>query len=177
MKAAFIDRDGVINKDVGYISNWAKFKYQPMIRDGLLTLIKKKFNLVLITNQGGVAKGIIKKNDVTHLHKLLLEDLAKDNIHFLDIKVCYHHPEGVLKEYEKYCDCRKPSPKMILDTALKHNINLRESILIGDRITDIEAGTSAGIELCVGLYGKYFTRDNLYNFPVFNNLNEFTKTI
>jgi len=86
----------------------------------------------------------------------------------LDVYMCPHHPQGTDPEYSKRCDCRKPKPGMILNAQLEHNINIKKSILIGDKLTDIQAGYSAGIPNCFLLKSKYLV-DKALTESVFEN--------
>ena len=143
-KAVFIDRDGVINSDEGhyYIYRVADFKINPDVVEGLKMLKQAGFELIIVTNQGGVAKGIYTIEDVNEVHQYLKNQLSKDDIQILDIKVCPHH------ESVSVCTCRKPSPEMILQAIKKHNIDANHSYLIGDSKRDIEAGERAGLKRC-----------------------------
>jgi D-glycero-D-manno-heptose 1,7-bisphosphate phosphatase len=143
-KAVFIDRDGVINSDEGhyYIFKVEDFKLNPDIVEGLKLLQDAGFLLVVITNQGGVAKGIYTHTDVALVHGYMASELGKHGIALTDVFYCPHH------ESVAACDCRKPSPKMILDACQKHHINPNTSFLIGDSARDIEAGNAAGLKNC-----------------------------
>lgn len=143
-KAVFLDRDGVINSDEGhyYIYRKEDFVINPGVFEGLRMLVDAGFCLVVITNQGGVAKGIYTVDEVDAVHNYLKTQLAERGISLTDIFYCPHH-ESVAP-----CDCRKPSPKMILDACKKHGIDPELSYLIGDSGRDIEAGQAAGLKQC-----------------------------
>jgi len=141
MKAIFLDRDGVINEDFGYVGKIEDFKF----RDGIFELLKLLQDLgyafFIVTNQSGIARGYYSKEDFLKLSKWMIDELKKRKIFIKDIEYCPHHPD-ITGE----CECRKPKPGMILNLAKKYNISLKDSILIGDKLSDIEAGKNAGIK-------------------------------
>ena len=157
MKAAFLDRDGVINNDYGYIDSWKRFKFCDGIEIQLRNLINQGFELFIITNQSGIARGYFTEIELFNIHNKMKYELTKKGIKIKDIFYCPHHSKGVVKKYSIECSCRKPKPGMIIQAKKKYMINLSESILIGDKITDIEAGISAGV-------AKNFLLNNIEDF-------------
>ena len=143
-KAVFIDRDGVVNSDAGhyYVHKPEDFVFNPDIKMALLQLKKAGFKIVLVTNQGGVAKGKYSMEDVQHLHNFMQTKLKKVGAAFDGIYVCPHH-HSVAE-----CDCRKPKPGMILNAIHDFKISPTQSFLIGDSDRDIEAGRAAGLQAC-----------------------------
>ena len=141
MKAAFIDRDGVINKEVGYLHRIEDFQYI----EGLKGLIQHGFAIIIVTNQAGIAKGYYKLQDYNKLTNWMVGDLRKHGVNLTDILFCPHHPNALIEEYRIDCPGRKPSPGMFCKAERNHNINMQQSIVIGDKITDIEAGKLAGV--------------------------------
>ncbi len=143
-KAVFIDRDGVVNSDEGhyYIYKPEDFVFNPEIENSLLILREAGFKLVLVTNQGGVAKGEYSNNEVEKLHEYMQFHLKGMGAEFDAIYYCPHHDS--ISE----CDCRKPKPGMILKAIEDLNIDPTKSYLIGDSDRDIEAGKAAGLKLC-----------------------------
>ena len=99
--------------------------------------------MIIITNQAGIARGYYSVKDYEILTAWYIEELSKEKIPVLDIFYCPHHPEGVVKELAKVCKCRKPKTGMIEQALNKYNINLEESILVGDRVSDVQAGFDA----------------------------------
>lgn len=143
-KAVFIDRDGVINNDEGhyYIFKPEDFKINKDIIEGFKSLINAGYKLIIVTNQGGVAKGEYSEDDIKKVHKYLQDQLRKNNIVLTAIYYCPHH--NSVSE----CECRKPKPGMILRAIDEHQIDASKSFLIGDSKRDIEAGEKAGLKQC-----------------------------
>jgi len=176
IKAAFLDRDGVINKEVNYLHKIRDFRYTKDCIKGLKLLKRIGFELVIVTNQAGIAKGIFTQRDHQNLSNWLIQDLAQNDIELLDYIFCPHHPEGIIEEYTVECDCRKPNPGMLLNARKNHNIDLENSILIGDKSSDIQAAKRAGV-------GSFFLVDSGHVLeddacllaPVHQNLYEVSK--
>ena len=143
-KAVFLDRDGVINDDTGhyYIYRPEDFRLNAGVTEGLKLLSDAGFKLIIVSNQGGMAKGIYTKDDISSVHEKLTEELKKHSLKVDAIYYCPHH------ESVSDCDCRKPKPGMILDAIEEFNINPMKSYLIGDSERDITAGKSAGLKEC-----------------------------
>ncbi len=143
-RAFFIDRDGVINSDEGhyYIYRKEDFVFNPDIAEALSLIKEAGFLLVLITNQGGVAKGTYTENDVHEVHSFMQQKLRENHAEFDAIYYCPHHSDV------SNCDCRKPKPGMILQAQKEHHISLKDSYLIGDSVRDVQAGEAAGVGHC-----------------------------
>jgi D-glycero-D-manno-heptose 1,7-bisphosphate phosphatase len=137
-RAVFIDRDGVINHDFGYVFKWEDFKFIDGAIDAMKILIKNNFMLFIITNQSGIGRGYYSICDLILLNKKLCEYLEFNGVKIEEIYYCPHLPE------EK-CACRKPSPSLILQAEREHSINLQRSFMIGDKLSDVEAGLRAGV--------------------------------
>ena len=134
--AAFLDRDGVINYDYGYVHNEKKFKFKNGVIKGLQYLIKKNYLIFLITNQAGIAKGIYTENDLYKLHTILKIKLLKKNIFFNDVQYCPFHPKGKIPLYIKQSNLRKPNNQMVKNVFKKFLIKKNKSFMIGDKISD-----------------------------------------
>ena len=145
MKVAFLDRDGVINKEIGYLHRIEDFEYTHNCVQGLKLLVKCGFSLVVVTNQAGIAKGLYSINDFERLMSWLTADLALHNLKFKDVLYCPQHPDGIIEKYSIKCEFRKPSPGMFLKAQSRHNIDMKSSIVIGDKLTDIQAGKHSGV--------------------------------
>ncbi len=143
--AAFLDRDGVINYDSGYIYKKKDFKFRKGVLKGLKFLIKKKYYIFIITNQAGIAKGYYKESDLKKLHIFLKSSLSKKNIYFDDIQYCPFHPKGKIKKYRKKSSLRKPGNQMIKIINKNWLINKRKSFMIGDKLSDKLCAKKSGI--------------------------------
>ncbi|MCW3805022.1 D-glycero-alpha-D-manno-heptose-1,7-bisphosphate 7-phosphatase [Plebeiibacterium marinum] len=143
-KAIYIDRDGVVNSDEGhyYVYKTEDFVFNTDIEEALALLKKHGFLLILITNQGGVAKGEYSEDDVKSVHQHMQKHLKQHQADFDAIYYCPHH------DAVSTCHCRKPKPGMILQARKDHDIDIKKSFLIGDSQRDIDAGIAAGIETC-----------------------------
>ena len=144
-RAAFLDRDGILNKDHGYVYRWDDFCFIEGIFDLLTLLQKNEYSLIVITNQSGIARGFYDEVAVKKLHTVMTSTLEKHNIFLTAVYYCPHLPTSSLPAYSINCECRKPKPGMIYAAAKEHKIDLNDSILIGDKVTDIEAGIAAGL--------------------------------
>ncbi|MDA9368526.1 D-glycero-beta-D-manno-heptose 1,7-bisphosphate 7-phosphatase [Flavobacteriaceae bacterium] len=144
-KAAFLDRDGVINIDHGYVYRWDQFEFIAGVESALHALQESGYTLVIVTNQSGIARGYFTETDFLALSQQLTQDLEVKGIHLAGIYHCPHHPEAGLGKLKTQCDCRKPAPGLILRAARELDIDLTDSILIGDKASDIEAGRRAGV--------------------------------
>lgn len=146
MKVVFLDRDGVINIDKGYVHKIKDFEYTYKCKAALSNILRKGYEIIIVTNQSGIARGLYTKNDYNYLTKYYLDDLKQDGINILDVFYCPHHIEGTISKYSKECFFRKPNPGMINESIKKYSINKSESFLVGDKKSDIDAGANAGIK-------------------------------
>lgn len=134
--AAFLDRDGVINYDKGYVYKKKHFKFRKGVLEGLKFLIKKKYYIFIVTNQAGIAKGYFNEADFKKLHIFLKNSLSKKNIFFDDVQYCPFHPNGIIKRFKKKSPLRKPGNQMIKNILNKWLINKSKSFMIGDKLSD-----------------------------------------
>lgn len=144
-KAAFLDRDGVINVDSGYVGRWEDFCFAPGIFELLNRLMADGYLLVIVTNQSGIARGMFTEKDYLRLTEKYLDALAANGIKIDAVYHCPHHPQGSVAQYSIRCDCRKPAPGMILRAIRDLGIDPAKSLLIGDSERDLEAGRAAGV--------------------------------
>ena len=138
-KAFFLDRDGVINVEVSYLSDPDKVVIIPGVSEALKLLKQHGFKSIVVTNQSGVAQGRYSEADVLAVHRRIQELLALDGAQLDDFFYCLHH-----ELYTGPCNCRKPAPGMLLEAAKKYDIDFSSSVMVGDRLSDIAAGRAAG---------------------------------
>ena len=143
--AIFLDRDGVINVDTGYVYLVDDFKFIDGVIDALLQLKQKGYLLVVVTNQSGIARGLFTEEQFMSLTEWMDWSLADRGVDLDGIYFCPHHPSEGSDQYRKSCTCRKPGPDMILD-AVKHlDIDLTRSYMVGDKPSDMKAAINAGV--------------------------------
>ena len=138
IKTIFLDRDGVINKEVNYLHKIEDFQFIDGIFEACNHFLKLGYKIIIVTNQSGIARGYFKENDYHNLSRWMLKQFQKKSIDILDIFYCPHGPES-------NCNCRKPLPGMFFKAKDKHDINMKSSWLIGDKENDIIAGINSGI--------------------------------
>lgn len=144
-KAAFLDRDGVINRDRAYVSRWEDFEFVPGAVDAMRRLKTAGYALVVVTNQSGIARGYYSEAQYQALTAAMQQALLDAGVAVDAVYHCPHHPKGKVAELAIDCDCRKPAPGMILRAAKELNLSLADSILVGDKPSDIEAARAAGV--------------------------------
>lgn len=137
-KAVFLDRDGTINVDHGYVYKPEDLQFIEDVPQSLLQLDNAGYLLIIITNQSGVGRHFFTKEDVQRFNENLILQLAEKGVKITDVFVCCHAPE-------QNCDCRKPSPRLILDAIKKYNIDPKKSFMIGDKESDFASGENAGV--------------------------------
>jgi len=153
-KAVFLDRDGVINEDFGYVHKIEDFYIIEEVYPALKKLIDNGYKLVVITNQSGIGMGYYTEDDFFKITDYMNKKLSENGIKIDKVYYCPHHPEGKIEKYAKKCDCRKPGTKMIEDAVKEFNIDLSKSYLIGDKETDIEAGKKMGLKTALVKTGQ-----------------------
>lgn len=146
-KIVFLDRDGVINEkrpQGEYVTSWSEFSFLPNAIKGLKYLSKKGYELFIVTNQAGIARGKLTWEELHIIHRHMRRELSRHHVRITDIFVC---PHG----WDDGCPCRKPKPGLFFQAAQRYYLNLRDSYCIGDDVRDIQAGTQAGCKtLLVG---------------------------
>ena len=148
MKGAFIDRDGVIIEERGYAYRIEDYAPLPGAVAALRELQAVGFRLVVVTNQSGIARGLYTEDDYLAFTAHMQARLLAGGVRLDAVEYCPHLPDAAVARYRLACDCRKPRPAMLQRAASKLNIDLASSILVGDRLTDIEAGRAAGVGRC-----------------------------
>lgn len=149
-KAIFLDRDGTINKMVGFINKPEQFELIPGVAEAIKTINKSGYLTIVITNQPVIARGECSFEELQIIHDKMETELGKEGAFIDGIYVCPHHTdkgfEGERPDYKFNCDCRKPKPGLLLQAAKEFNIDLNESYMIGDSNNDVEAGEKANVK-------------------------------
>ena len=174
-KAIFLDRDGTINKYVGFLTDINEFELLDGVADAIQMINESGYLAIVVTNQPVIARGEVSVGELQEIHNKMETLLGQSGAYIDDIFYCPHHPhkgyEGERPEYKIECECRKPKPGMLFAAAEKYNIDLRESWMIGDGENDIEAGRNAGCKVCsVG-------NVEIENVPRYDSLLECIKTV
>lgn len=169
--AIFLDRDGTIIEDNGYISKTSDVTFYPHIFKAL-ELLQKHFLLFVITNQSGISKGLISESDVQGVNTYITETLKTKGIAIFDTFYCPH-------KNEDNCNCKKPKPYFINKAAHLYNVDLTRSFIIGDHPSDVECGINAGVTPIYLLsgHGKKHKDELLYNSKIIENLSIASKFI
>ena len=138
IKTIFLDRDGVINKEINYLHKIEDFEFIDGVFEACQYLQSLEYKIIVITNQSGISRGLYTKNDYQIITKWMVSQFMKNNISILDTFHCPHLPDSG-------CNCRKPKPGMLLNAKNKYDIDMKKSWMIGDKETDITAAISSGI--------------------------------
>jgi len=139
IKTIFLDRDGVINKEINYLHKIGDFEFIDGIFDACLYFQSLSYKIIIITNQSGISRGYYTEDDYQKLTQWMLNQFKCKNINILDVFHCPHGPNS-------NCDCRKPNPGMFFKAKAKYNTNMTKSWMIGDKEVDVIAANSAGID-------------------------------
>ncbi|MBU0681786.1 MAG: D-glycero-beta-D-manno-heptose 1,7-bisphosphate 7-phosphatase [Proteobacteria bacterium] len=154
--AVFLDRDGTINEQMGYINHIDRFQMLPGAASAIRTLNDGKVPVVVVTNQSGLARGYFPLALLDAVHEKMKDALAREGAHVDGIYICPHHPEAKDKQYRLECTCRKPKTGLFEQAARELGIDLRKSYVVGDRWSDLKAAVScrATPVLVLTGYGK-----------------------
>lgn len=156
--AVFFDRDGVLNHDTGYIFEPSKLKWIDGAREAVKAVNDAGYFAFVVSNQSGVARGLYDESDVQALHRWMADEMAMMGAHIDAFEYCPDHPEGTVEQYRRVSDRRKPAPGMITDLLGRFPVNADDSILIGDKVSDLEAARAASLR------GYLFPGGNLETF-------------
>lgn len=143
-KAIFLDRDGTINEEAGYITHPSQIRVYNFAIEAIRMINRAGYLAIVATNQAGIARGVFTEDFLAEINLLINDTLERGGARLDAIYFCPHHPENGLPPYRNNCNCRKPLPGMLLRAAEEFNIDLAGSYMIGDRYRDIQAGHSAG---------------------------------
>ncbi len=138
-KVVFLDRDGVINKEVGYLHIIEDFEFIDGVFDTCLYFQSLSYQIIIVTNQSGIGRNYYNESDFHVVNDWMLKQFKNQGVDILDVFFCPHGPES-------NCDCRKPKPGMFNQANAEHDINMKNSWMIGDKEADIQAANTAGIQ-------------------------------
>ena len=160
-RAVFIDRDGTLNEDIGYVSSREELSLFPWAAEAVRRINEAGWLAVVITNQSGIARGMYTEETLSSIHLEMIERLAEGCARVDAIYYCPHHPTIGNSQYKKICDCRKPQTGMLKRAAEEWNIDLTRSFVIGDKSSDIDLAENAGAHGVLVLTG--YGRETLNN--------------
>jgi D-glycero-D-manno-heptose 1,7-bisphosphate phosphatase len=152
-RAVFIDRDGTLNDEVGYVNHLSRFRLFDFAAPAIRLLNEAGWRTFVVTNQSGVARGFFNEALVKRVHSHMLRQLAQDQARVDGIYWCPHHPTAGQPPYRRECDCRKPLPGLLHRAARDFNLNLAQSVVIGDRYLDVNMAHQAGAKGVLVLTG------------------------
>jgi D-glycero-D-manno-heptose 1,7-bisphosphate phosphatase len=144
--AVFLDRDGTIIEDTGYVSSPEQVKFLPGAIEAIKMLSDAGYKIIIISNQSGVARGLITEDMLQTIDKLIHRTILNGGAHVDGSYYCPHHPEHGVYPYRQACECRKPHTGLIKKAVKEHNLDLARSLMVGDHATDIETAERAGIK-------------------------------
>lgn len=155
-KVIFLDRDGTINIEKSYLHKWEDFEFEKNAIEGLQELKKLGYEFIVVTNQSGIGRGYYTEEDLIKLNTQMMNKLKEYGIEILECYYCPHHLEKGIGKYKVDCSCRKPNPGMLLNGIEKYKVDIKNSYMIGDKKSDLEAGEKAGLKSILVLtgYGK-----------------------
>lgn len=169
-KALFLDRDGVINHDYGYVHKISDFMFMPGIFELVACANKRDFKVIVVTNQAGIARGFYEENDFHKLNDWMTSKFLENNCYIDKVYFCPYHPEYGQGKYRQKSFDRKPNPGMLIKARDQFEISMNDSIIIGDNESDLQAGLNAGIQ---HLYIVGENHCRLANFRRINKLSDF----
>lgn len=143
-RAVFLDRDGTLVEEAGYLDRLERLIFFPYSVDAVRLLNRAGFAVIIVTNQAGIARGIFKEAFVAEAHDHISKRLTAGGARIDAFYYCPHHPDAVLDEYRQSCDCRKPQSGLFTRAAAEHDLALADSFIVGDRWHDLEAGQRVG---------------------------------
>ncbi|UVK76678.1 MAG: D-glycero-beta-D-manno-heptose-1,7-bisphosphate 7-phosphatase [Sodalis sp. Fle] len=160
VSAIFLDRDGTINVEKGYVHEISDFYFIDGVIEAMRELKKMGFILVVVTNQSGLARGLFSEEQFSHLMEWMDWSLSDRGIDLDGIYFCPHHKQAVVTALRQECDCRKPKPSMLLDAQRHLHIDMASSYMMGDKVDDMLAGQAAGVGIRVLVRsGKAITKE------------------
>ena len=152
-KAVFIDRDGCLIHELGYINSVEKIKFFRRSFDALRLLKAAGFKVIIVTNQSGVARGYFPESFVAEAHSYIAAELKKKNLKIDAYYYCPHHEKATVAVYKKDCECRKPRQGMIKKASKRFNLDLKQCFTMGDKLSDVKLGHNGGMKGILVLTG------------------------
>ena len=162
--AVFLDRDGTINEQMGYINHSSRFILLHGVAAAIARLNGHNIPVVVVTNQSGLARGYFPVSLLDEVHAKMTDQLAAEGAHVDGLYICPHHPEAKEEQYRQTCDCRKPKTGLLEQAAADLNLDLKKSFMVGDRWSDLKCGNRAGATSILVLTG-YGRGDQQYIGP------------
>lgn len=177
-KAIFLDRDGTINIDKGYLYKKEEFEFLDKAIEGLKILTDLGYILIVVTNQSGIARGYYTEEQLEDLNNYMAEELKKYGVEIKKSYYCPHHAEKGLGKYKVECNCRKPNPGMVLEGIKEFNVDVENSYIVGDKLSDAEAGIRAGIKGVIVQTGlEVVEKTDDENIKIYPSLYDFAKDL
>ena len=156
-RAVFLDRDGVITQEPPYYAHkLSQLELLPKSADAIRLLNEKEFLVVVACNQAGIAHGYYREEDAILFNQAMKDNLAREGARIDAVYYCPHHPEARIERYRVNCNCRKPEPGMLTRAGKELSLNLKQSFMVGDKLSDIEAGKRAGCKTIMVKIGQGF---------------------
>ena len=152
-RAVFVDRDGTLNEDIGYVSTPDELVIYPWAAEAVRLINESGLLTVVITNQSGIARGMYSEETLDAIHSRMIEELAREGARIDAVYYCPHHPEVGDARYRTACVCRKPRTGMLNKAAREHDVDLARSFIIGDKASDIKLAENAGARAALVLTG------------------------
>ncbi len=148
-KVIFLDRDGTLCEEGAPPRGFSELRLFPGAMDAIWRMQQSGFEVAVVTNQGAVARGVIDIRDVIQTHADMMQHFRRHGVPLLAIRFCPHHPDGILTPFRGSCFCRKPAPGMLQHLAHQFHIDLTRSWMIGDNLSDVQAGLAAGCRVAL----------------------------
>ncbi|QCP50768.1 HAD family hydrolase [Trinickia violacea] len=145
-RALFLDRDGVINVDIGYLHRPGDCVFLPGIFELVRNARQAGYDVFVVTNQAGIARGYYSEQTFAEFTAWMLEKFAAEGAPITQVYHCPHHPTAGIGEYKRECECRKPAPGMLLRAVAEHAVDVNASVMVGDSVSDMEAAKAAGVK-------------------------------
>jgi D-glycero-D-manno-heptose 1,7-bisphosphate phosphatase len=174
-KAAFLDRDGVINRDRDYIYRKEDFEFIDGVFAACRRLHALGYKIIIVTNQSGIGRGYYTEEQFRVLNDWMLQRFADEGVTMTGVYYCPDHPEHGIGQYRRDSGHRKPGPQMLLDAAHEHKLDLAQSIMVGDKLTDIQAGRAARVGRCYLIGDKTLLPAAFQDVAAFSSLIELVK--